>query len=144
MPELYAATPPLECLRMLVPSAMHLLAGEAGTKKTMKIMVCDVSRVYCYAPAIRPVYVKMVDEDFEEGGENRCGKLNVSMYGTRDAAFNLHLHCNSQLGSIGFVQGNASLCIVHNPQKSLRPLVRGDDYVIGGHPEALERFSSER
>ena len=39
-----------------------------------------------YAKAVRPVYVVLPSEDFEDGDENRCGELIMSMYGTRDAA----------------------------------------------------------
>ena len=78
MPELYAATPPLEALKLIISSAV-----EEGTKR--KLMACDVSRAYLNAPAFRSVYVKIVDEDWQEGDEEMCGRLNVSMYGTRDA-----------------------------------------------------------
>ena len=50
------------------------------------MMYADVSRAYFYARAVRPVYVKIPPEDTEEGDEARCGKLLMSMYGTRKAA----------------------------------------------------------
>ena len=53
-----------------------------------ELFTCDVSRECSYAPAVRPVYVKIGDGDSEEGDEQRCGRLNVSMYGARDAALN--------------------------------------------------------
>ena len=62
--------------------------------------MCDVSRAYFYAPAIRPVYVKIIGEDFELGDENRCGRLNVSMYGARGAAMNWHEHYKEHLDSL--------------------------------------------
>lgn len=49
-------------------------------------MACVVSRAWLYAPCIRLVYVNVIDEGFEERGEIRCRRLNVSMHGTRDAA----------------------------------------------------------
>ena len=49
------------------------------------MLFIKVSRAYFYAPARRPVYVALPQEDFEEG---MCGRLNASMYGTRDAAAN--------------------------------------------------------
>ena len=79
-PDLYAATPPSECLRLLL--------SKLATDKTLKLMYADVSRAYFYAKAIRPVYVQLTDEDVEEGDEGKCGKLLMSMYGTRDAAMN--------------------------------------------------------
>lgn len=64
----------------------HVAAGR-GEADLAKLMTCDVSRAYPYAPAVRPVYVKIAEEDREPGAEGTCGKLNVSMCGTRDAAF---------------------------------------------------------
>ena len=92
--ELYAATPPSECLRLM----LSLLAG--GRRRGMEPMYADVSRAYLYAKAVRPVYVKLPEEDLEPGDEGRCGRLRMSMYGTRDAALNwsgpwsMRLHCS--------------------------------------------------
>ena len=52
------------------------------------MMYADVSRAYFYAKAFRPVYVRLSDEDRAEGDEQMCGRLVMSMYGTRDAATN--------------------------------------------------------
>lgn len=62
-------------------------------EELLQIMVCDVSHVYCFAPVLRPVYVEFADEDWEEGDQEKCGRFNVSKYGTRDAALNWHQHC---------------------------------------------------
>ena len=59
-----------------------------ASRKGFEMMYADVSRAYFYARAARPVYVKLPEEDLEEGDEKRCGKLVISMYGTRDAALN--------------------------------------------------------
>ena len=81
-PELFAGTPPLESLKLLLSVAAS--SGSAGTC----IMHNDVSRAYFHAPAVREVFVELVSEDCEKGDEGMCGKLNLSMYGTRDAASN--------------------------------------------------------
>ena len=59
MPELYSATPPLECLRRTVSDVM------TGTGRTTpkKLFVCNVPRAYFYASSIRFAYVKVMDED---------------------------------------------------------------------------------
>ena len=43
----------------------------------------DVRRAHFHAKAMRLVYVKLPEEDNQEG---MCGKLIKAMYGTRDAA----------------------------------------------------------
>ena len=65
MPELHVATPPPECLWMAASDVMY------GSSKPneKKLLICGVSRVYFYAPSIRPVYIKIVDEDWETGDE---------------------------------------------------------------------------
>ena len=67
-----------------------------------KLLFIDVSRAYFYAPARRPVYVALPQEDFEEG---MCGRLNVSMYGTRDAAANWEAKYADHLVLNGFIRG---------------------------------------
>ena len=80
--DLYAATPPSECLRLM----LSILAS--GRKSGASLMYADVSRAYFYAPAERPVYVQLPIEDQLPGDEGKCGRLKMSMYGTRDAALN--------------------------------------------------------
>ena len=74
---------------MMVLDAM---ARAKGTKRK-KLFACDESRASFDAPSVRPAYVKIIDADWGEGGENRCGKSNASMYGTRGVALNWHEHC---------------------------------------------------
>ena len=92
-PEPYAATPPSECLRTVVASALNGLACRSDAKSQLKIVVCDVSRACIYAPAVRPVYVQLGDDDRGPEDDGKCGRFNISMHGTVDAALNLHQHC---------------------------------------------------
>ena len=48
----------------------------------------DVSRAYFYAPAKRSIYIEIPLEDLEVGDENKVAQLDLSFYGTRDAAKN--------------------------------------------------------
>ena len=82
-PELYAATPPSECLRLMISKVASSIRRDG-----IGLMSADVSRAYLYAKAVRPVYVKLPEEDTEKGDEGKCGKLMMSMYGTRDAPLN--------------------------------------------------------
>ena len=79
-PELVAATPPTECLRLLL--------SKASESKDNKVLYVDVSRLYLYATAVRPTFIKLPSEDPRSGDEGLVGKLMMSMYGTRDAAQN--------------------------------------------------------
>ena len=80
---MFAAMPPLEakkCLFSMVMTQFARARCKVQRPKT-KLLFIDVSRAYFYAPARRPVYVALPQEDYEEG---MCGRLNV--------------RCGSQLG----------------------------------------------
>ena len=51
-------------------------------------MALDVVRAYFYAPATRAVYIQIPPEDRLLGDVGFVAKLNLSFYGTRDAAKN--------------------------------------------------------
>ena len=86
----------------------------SGGRRKFGLMYADVSRAYFYAKAVRPVYVKLPDEDVEPGDEGKCGRLKMSMYGTRDAALNWSLEYASTLLASGYVQGKANPCLFYS------------------------------
>ena len=131
-PELYAATPPSECLRLM----LSLVAS--GRDRNASLMYADVSRAYFYAKAVRPVYVKLPEEDMEQGDENRCGKLLMSMYGTRDAALNWAMEYCDTLKASGYTQGKAMPCLFQNAELGVSIMVHGDDFVAVGPEENLK------
>ena len=66
------------------------MKGETWTDNATSIMHVDVSRAYFHAPATSDKYVELPMEDWREGddGHELCGTLNVSLYGTGNAASN--------------------------------------------------------
>ena len=78
---LFAATPPLEVMKLLLSTLTTANRGE-------RLMVADVKRAYFHAKSKRLIYVELPPEDVGPGEEGMCGRLNYSMYGTRDAAAN--------------------------------------------------------
>ena len=131
-PEWYAATPPGETLRVVL--------SRLATRKGCKLMYADVSRAYFYAPAVRPVYVRLPAEDTEEKDDGMVGRLNMSMYGTRDAAANWASEYGKTLTDAGFVQGKSSPCIFHNSSSDTTVMVHGDDVVGIGKPQELAKL----
>ena len=128
---LFAATPPLEALKLLVSEA----ATDEGRRS--HIMLSDVKRAYFHAPARRELYVELPPED-PGYGQGRVGRLNLSLYGTRDAAANWQ-HCVADhLRSLGFAQGKANPCVFWHADKGLRTLVHGDDYATTGALRGLK------
>ena len=101
--DLFAATPPLEALKVILSFTIKGNNGEA-------LMINDISRAFFHAPAKRKVYVQLPEEDREDGDEAMCGRLNYSMYGTRDAVQTWFDVYSQQIIKIGFQQGLASPC----------------------------------
>ena len=129
--DLFAATLPLEALKLILSTAATQNRGEV-------LMVNDVSRVFFHAKVKRNVYVELPYEDKVKCDEGRCAKLEYSMYGTRDAAINWHHEYSQQLVANGFVQGRATPCVIFRPRRRIRMVVHGDDYVSVGKEEDLK------
>ena len=124
----YAATPPLECKKMIFSMAVTQGVGWVEIKEEgMKVDLIDVRRAYFHAPARRDVYIELPAEDQEEG---MCGKLNMSMYGTRDAAQNWEHMYTEWLESSGFKRGVCNPCVFWNKGKNIRLVVHGDDFTL--------------
>ena len=115
---------------------LSLLAS--GRAKGTTLMYADVSRAYFYAKAERPVYVKLPIEDTEPGDEGKCGRLRMSMYGTRDAALNWSKEYGDTLREAGFVQGKANPCLFQHGGLRVSIMVHGDDFVAVGPEENLK------
>jgi hypothetical protein len=110
---LYAGTPPLEALKILI--------GQAASHKDadLHIMLSDVKRAYFHAAAARELYVEIPRED-PAWTPDAIGRLNLALYGTRDAA-KLWQECVAKhLVSIGFRRGRSNPCVYYSKAKDLR------------------------
>ena len=139
--DLFAATPPLETLKILVSKC----ARGQNRKDPLRMATIDIRRAYFYAPAVREVYIKIPKEDMEEGDEDRVAKLNLSLYGTRDAAQNWTITYTKFLLSLGFVKGSASPCNFWHQAKDVSLTVHGDDFLIVAPSSSLKwlKYSME-
>ena len=131
-PDLFAATPLAECLKRL----LHKMATKG---KEYKLLYADVSRAYFYAKALRPVYVRIPQEDLKPGNTGLCGKILLSMYGTRDAAQNWHEEYAKTLTDAGLERGTANPCLFRDKARDISVLVHGDDFVAVGPAAAVKR-----
>ena len=84
---LFAATPPLEALKYLIS---QVATTEPNHGEEAVIMINDVARAFFEAPVTRDVCIELPDEDKtqEYWDQDMVGKLNMSLYGTRDEASN--------------------------------------------------------
>ena len=112
--DLFAATPPLEAMKLLLSLAVTEGIGfvKGNKKGGKKLDFIDIRRAYYHAPARREVYVKLPPGDEEDG---MCGLLIKSLPGTRDAAQNweeLYMTCMHKLG---FSSGKVTPCMFWHP-----------------------------
>ena len=133
--EWFAATPSLEALKLIISLSMctGFVKGH-GENKTEYI---DVRRAYFHAPAVRTVYIKFPKEDEEEG---LCGRLNMSMYGTRDAAQNWERAYVTFMEKCGFRRGVAHPCVFYHESVQVWCVIHGDDFTVMGKDAGLDWF----
>ena len=131
----FAATPPLEALRLLVALAAR---GSSKAKRARRILLLDVSRAHWYPDATREVYIRVPPEDPRSGEPDVCGRLKRSMYGTLDAAQRWADHYTKILVDNGFMKGTASPCHFYHPVRDIALLVHGDDFVAEADDKDLE------
>ena len=137
---LYAATPPLEALRVVLSHAATRKKGKGGKNKA--IMINDVRRAYFYAKATRDLYIELPSED-PEAGPDKLGKLKLCLYGTRDAAKGWQDTLSEQLESCGYRRGVGHPSVFWHPERDLLTLAHGGDYVTSGDDEDLEWLESQ-
>ena len=137
--DLFAATPPLESLKMICA----ICGSNQKRRGPFKIMTVGVRRAYFYAKAQRSVFIEIPEEDREPRDEKMVGKLSLSLYGTRDAAQNWAAEYTTFLQPVGFRKGLASPCNFYLEQRRLTLTVCGDDFTVAGPIGALQRLGEK-
>ena len=102
-------------------------------------MHLDISRAYFHAPAREAKYIQIPAEDWKVDGSDieDCGRLNVSLYGTRDAARNWEEAYSDVLTSAGFARGKGCPCTFKHKLRGIRVVVHGDDFLCGASTAQL-------
>ncbi len=126
--DFFAATPPLEALRLLLSMA-------ASSGHDVKLEVLDARKAHLHAFADRTVFVRLPPEVDEPG---YCARLVRCLYGTRDAPKRWEAFLAEQLVAIGFARGRASPCCYFHAQLGVRCIVHGDDFVLSGRAGDLD------
>ena len=91
-------------------------------------MALDVSRAYFYAPASRPIFIQIPAEDRLGSDAGKVAQLNISVYGTRDAAKNWTATYTTFLQEVGFVTGEGCGCNFAHSTRQISLTVHGDDF----------------
>ena len=136
--DLFAAMPPLEAKKLLLSCLASQRRGGLRGRR-LKLGLVDVRKAYLYAPATEDIYIELPEEDKAEG---MCGKLRVSLYGTRSAAKNWEAEYARTLEGMGFVRGMSTPCAFYLPGTETRVVVHGDDLTVLGTEADIMRFKA--
>ena len=130
--DFFAATPPLEALRLLLSMA-------ASSGRDVKVEVLDARKAHLHAFADRTVFVQLPPEEAEPG---YCARLVRCLYGTRDAPKRWEAFLAEQLIAMGFARGRASPCCYYHAALDVRCIVHGDDFVLTDSARALDEVKT--
>ena len=124
--DLFSAALPLETLKFLC----SMYARGQICPEPYRLAVIDIKRAYFNALARRPIFIEIPQTGLELGDEGCLGQLQLSLYGTRDAAQNWAHEYTTFLPSIGFQVGRASPCnFTHRPRR-VHLTVHGDCFTV--------------
>ena len=132
-----AATPPLEALRLIVSRAATAVDDQSAGDIVRELMVNDVSRAYFYAKATRCIYIELPEEDID-GNPNEIGRLELSLYGTRDGAVNWQDTLSNHLVEAGFIRGVGHPAVFMHVERDIWLMVHGDDYLSAAVKSSLD------
>ncbi len=131
----------MEALRTLVSEAATV--SEDGTMLEEKVItINDVARAFFEAKATKKVCIELPDEDktAEDVRKDNVGLLQMSLYGTRDAATNWQEEVAKDMLSWGFARGRYNPCLYYHKATGLKTLVHIDDFVSVGSRAATSQF----
>ena len=137
--DIFAPTPALEGVKAIL--SLMAMSGE-GYVPTDRLMVMAIKRAFLHAPAVREVYVELPEEDKEQG-KDMVGRLEKSLYGTRDAPLSWQVFISEVLCQLGFQRGITQPCILYHPTRRLRMAFHVDDFIVSGPRRQLDWLKHE-
>ena len=104
-------------------------------------MVLDIKRAFLHGIATRTVYVELPEE--ESGGGKFIGRLNNTLYGTRDAPVAWQRVVKSDMSRLGFEECRRTLGVYIHRVRDLRVVTHVDDFLVAGDLQHLEWLKTE-
>ena len=123
----FAATPPLEGLRVLISLAQ---TGQLGKKLADRRVLgfYDVSRAHWHSPTKRKMYVRTLPEDTQVA--TGIARQLKAMYGGRDAGACWDEFSGKVMQALDFTPGVFSTCVYHSKSRDAQCWRHGDDFVV--------------
>jgi len=126
--ELFSAMPPLEAVKLL--GSLYVSRKKSKRGLPLKLAFYDISRAHFYGEPVRDIYVELPEEAEEAADKTKCGLLEKSMYGTRDASQRWQDHYTKLFVGEGYRQGTAPGAIFQNDEDDVSFTVHGDDFMV--------------
>ena len=111
----YAATHPVEAMRLILSVAATTI--QDGHRSL--VMSNDVRRADFHAAATREVFDETRKEYKQDDEEDMIGRLELSLYGIRDAANPWQETVAAHLESLGFQRRKAHPAVSHQPGRDI-------------------------
>ncbi|CAK0860738.1 unnamed protein product, partial [Prorocentrum cordatum] len=123
----FAATPPLECLRLICSMVM---SSDPSEGRVLRFL--DISRAHPHCEIKRTVYIKLPEEDPMSQEIGTRGLLRMALYGTRDAGQNFELTTAETVIGAGCDQSAFSPYVYCHKDLQVSFFHHGDDFVLEG------------
>lgn len=129
--DIFAATPSLEAVKVLL--ALTALSNR-GRAPTRRLMVLDVVRAFLYAAIKDEVYIELPDEARSDSDGDVICFLQRAMHGTCEAPLCWQQHITQCLSHLGFQAGANNACAFIHRGRGLQLVVHVDDVMVTGEP----------
>ncbi|CAK0809617.1 unnamed protein product, partial [Prorocentrum cordatum] len=138
--EVFSAMPPLEAMRSLVSLMVTWTRGRKPGN--FKIGFFDISRAHFYGKAQRRIFVELEEESRKEYGEDKCGLLLKSWYGTQDASKIWQGDYTELLEENGYKAGVSCPAVFYKEVDETRLLGHGDDFAVLAQQQDIDSFEA--
>ena len=106
-------------------------------------MVLDVKRAFLYGQARRPIYLKLPKEDPCSAGGKLVGRLERSLYGTRDAPQIWQEELKETMEAIGYRGCASHPGVYYHPASGAMAVAHVDDVLAIGPKSQLQNLQSQ-
>ena len=89
-------------------------------------MVLDINRAFLHGVATRTLYVELPEEESENG--KYVGRLNNTLYGTRDAPVAWLRAVREDMETLGFLECKVTTGVFVHPVRDIRVVTHVDDF----------------
>lgn len=135
--DLFAPTPPLAAARFLLSTcASRGRRGPGGHR----VLLLDIKKAFLYGRISRNVYIELPEEDPMSESGLYVGKLDKTMYGTRDAPAAWQDEVEKTMKNLGFEPCVSTPCLYYHPETKVRVVAHVDDMMCVGDKDELDEF----